>query len=120
MIAIVGAITVVMAIVLYLVFRRLFRMNASREEITSADVARIPRYVCPKCNFEMEPGFVMINKGMIWRRATDPPFGAFSGMNNLVSNTMNLHIGFWQNIAWRCQRCQFVMVDHSRLVKIKK
>ena len=78
-------------------------------------------YSCPKCNTEMEKGFIMAGRGMIWRNEREKPTSIFSTVFKCLDNTINFTMSTKENRAWRCQSCKYVLIDYNALVgKISK
>lgn len=74
-------------------------------------------YRCPGCRGRLEPGWVMLGRGAIWRDRAEGPPGAFSTIAGALPNTISLSLRPAANQAWRCPRCQLLLLDHSRLVR---
>lgn len=74
-------------------------------------------YRCPGCRGALKPGWVLLGRGAIWRDRAQGPPGSFSTILGALPNTLSLSLRPAVNQAWRCPRCQLLLVDHSRLVR---
>jgi hypothetical protein len=74
-------------------------------------------YLCPQCRAPMDPGWVMLGKGAIWSRRSAGRPGTFSHIGSALENTISLSIPPAANMAWRCERCRLLLVDHGKLVR---
>lgn len=78
-------------------------------------------YSCPKCAVEMKRGFIVAGKGIVWRNETEKPKSIFTAIHKSLGNTINLTMSVKENRAWKCDSCEYLLIDHSTLVgKIKK
>jgi len=75
---------------------------------------------CPKCHAQMEPGYSMAGRGVIWRGTGDGRPGLFITITSVLENTMSLNAPPALNISWRCLNCKLILLDHSKMVKVKK
>ncbi|MCU0835722.1 MAG: hypothetical protein MUC77_15015 [Chromatiaceae bacterium] len=64
----------------------------------------------------MDPGWVMLGKGAIWSKRSAGRPGTFSHIGNALENTISLSIPPAANMAWRCERCRLLLIDHGKLV----
>jgi hypothetical protein len=74
---------------------------------------------CPKCQKVMDTGLSLARRGIIWREKTEKKPGLFSNIDSVLENTINLSILPASNISWRCSSCKLVILDNSKMVKIK-
>ena len=74
-------------------------------------------YPCPRCGAPMEQGWVLLGKGAIWsdRRRGKP--GSFSHIGGSLDNTMSLSMRPGANMAWHCDGCRLLLLDHDKLVR---
>ncbi len=113
---ILAGLVAILALMLLLVLLRIVHRR-------SLEVASTPAlwegrdYRCPECRGALEPGWVMLGRGAIWRDRAQGPPGPFSTIAGSLPNTISLSLRPAANQAWRCPRCQLLLVDHSRLVK---
>ena len=106
----------ILALVLLLHLLRTIRRR-SREVAGTPALWEGRDYRCPGCRGDLEPGWVMLGRGAIWRdRAKGPP-GPFNTIAGALPNTISLSLRPAANQGWRCPRCQLLLVDYSRLVK---
>lgn len=68
----------------------------------------------------MENGFIMAGKGICYRANDEKPLSQFIGPKTLLKNTMNMTMSAKENLAWRCEDCNYILVDHSCLIGKKK
>ena len=74
---------------------------------------------CPKCQVLMEAGYSMAGRGIIWREKRAKKPGTFSTIGSVLDNTLSINIPPALNISWRCRSCKLIVLDNSKLVKIK-
>lgn len=64
----------------------------------------------------MKPGWVLLGKGAIWTdRAAGRP-GTFAHLGNVLPNTLGMRLKPAANMAWRCDDCRMLTIDHDKLV----
>lgn len=73
-------------------------------------------YRCPRCAQPMQQGWVMLGKGAIWTDRGSGRPGLFAHIGSALPNTISLHLRPAANMAWRCEACQLLLVDHEKLV----
>jgi len=74
-------------------------------------------YPCPQCGAPMRQGWVMLGKGAIWsERAAGRP-GAFAHIGQALPNTISMQLKPAANMAWRCDACRILTIDHDKLVR---
>ncbi len=112
-------------IVIILVFALIFHKKIMRPSAVidydelSLKGGRLCR--CPKCDKEMKRGFIVAARGIVWRDESDRPISILSQRYKFLENTMNITISRKENRAWRCEDCQYVLIDYSTFVgKIKQ
>ena len=74
---------------------------------------------CPKCQIPMESGYSMAGRGVIWREKGAKRPGTFSTIGSVLENTMSINMPPALNISWRCHNCKLIVLDHSKMVKVK-
>jgi hypothetical protein len=74
---------------------------------------------CPKCQKVMDTGLSIAGRGIIWREKTDLKPGLFFNIGSVLENTISLNLLPALNISWRCSCCKLVILDNSKMVKIK-
>ena len=111
-----AGVVAILALLLLLVLVRIIPRRS--QEVASTPALWEGRdYRCPGCRGQLEPGRVMRGRGAVWRDRAQGPPGAFSTIAGAFPNTLSLSLRPAANQAWRCHRCQLLLVDHSRLVK---
>jgi hypothetical protein len=74
---------------------------------------------CVKCDKGMEEGYAFAGKGINWvpKNARKP--GVFSSVGSVLENTFSLRIPPAINMAWYCKSCKIIVLDNSKMLKIK-
>ena len=118
------AITVV--IILFWVILTIVLLAAVRKIIKGNSVVKLKEseiewkeLKCPKCQKVMDTGLSLARRGIIWREKTEMKPGLFSSIGSVLENTISLNILPASNISWRCSSCKLVIIDNSKMVKIK-
>lgn len=116
---IVGSVIVLAALVFFYVYMR--RMYLSQNNALAGDVVPLMRLKvdCPRCHKRMQPGFALAARGIFWRADQDKPFGLANTPGRLLSSTANWGMRTRENMAWRCEACNMLLVDHSHLLSFK-
>jgi hypothetical protein len=89
----------------------------TRETLPTPELWAGRSYRCPQCSAEMQAGWVMLGKGAIWSSREKGPPGAFAHIGSALPNTISLSLRPAANMAWRCSRCELLLIDHGKLVK---
>jgi hypothetical protein len=110
-------ITVIIAVVLLASIRKISKGN-SVVKVKQSEIEWI-ELKCPKCQKIMDVGYSLAGRGIIWREKTEMKPGLFSSIGSALENTISLNILPALNISWRCSSCKLVILDHSKMVKIK-
>ena len=109
--------TVILTIVLLAAVRKINKGNSviklKESEIEWKELK------CPKCQKVMDSGLSLAGHGIIWREKTEMKPGLFSNIGSVLENTISLNILPALNISWRCSSCELVILDNSKMVKIK-
>jgi rubrerythrin len=113
-----GTVGIAVILFLYLMLKRLQRLNNGYKSYGEID--RHIAYKCPKCGKVMENGFVMAGKGICYRADEEKPLSQVIGPKTLLKNTMNMTMSAKENVAWRCEDCNYILVDHSYLIGKKR
>jgi len=74
-------------------------------------------YPFPTCGASMERGWVLMGKGAIWSPHNRGKPGAFSNIGSALPNTLSLSMRPGVNMAWRCEPCRMLTLDHDKLVR---
>lgn len=110
-------ITVILAIVLLAAVRKVNKGN-SVIKLKESEV-EWKELKCPKCQKVMDTGLSLAGRGIIWREKIEKKPGLFSNIGSVLENTISLNILPALNISWRCSSCKLVILDNSKMVKIK-
>jgi hypothetical protein len=110
-------ITVILTIVLLAAVRKTIKGNSiiklKKSEIEWKELK------CPKCQKVMDTGLSLARRGIIWREKTEKKPVLFSSIGSVLENTISLNVLPSLNISWRCSSCKLVILDNSKMVKIK-
>ena len=112
---IVAALIVISAFLI--IIRKLVKGN--KVEILNESQINWEETKCPKCQVPMESGYSMAGRGVIWRERSGKKPGTFSTIASVLDNTMSISMPPALNISWRCQSCKLIILDNSRMVKVK-
>ena len=117
-ILLVGLFILIIVGVLWLLLRKLTKEN----KITKLSESEIEwqEIKCPKCQHAMECGYSMAGRGVIWREKHAKRPGLFATIFSALDNTMSISAPPALNLSWHCQHCKLIMLDHSKMVKVKK
>ena len=74
---------------------------------------------CPKCQKVMDTGLSLAGRGIIWREKSEKKPGLFSNIGSVLENTISMNVLPASNISWRCSSCKLVILDNSKMIKIK-
>lgn len=74
-------------------------------------------YRCPKCDAFLEQGYVMLGRGAIWSSREEKPISTLAHIGQSLPNTLSFDLPPATNAAWRCTSCNFLVVDHSRMIR---
>ena len=74
------------------------------------------KYKCPKCGQVMENGFVAVDRGISYRASEKKRQGIFMKSNRFLKNTFNMSFSIKENLAWRCENCSYILIDHSNAI----
>lgn len=111
----VGAISVAALLLILFIVRRVNRKTLV--------VGEDPRFWlerelhCPGCGESMAEGYVMAGKGVIWRPRAEQGPGIFAHIGQALENTMSFGLPPALNMAWRCESCELIMLDLSKMVR---
>jgi len=75
---------------------------------------------CPNCRNIMEQGYSMAGRGIIWRGKNEKKPGLFSTIGSVLENTASFNSPPALNLSWRCKQCNFLILDNSKMIKLKK
>ena len=108
----------ILAGVLGMVIRKIVKANTvvklKKSEIEWAEIK------CPKCQQVMERGLSLAGRGIIWSEKDGKKPGTLATSIAALDNTLSINIPPALNVSWRCSRCKLIILDHSKLVKVKK
>jgi len=77
-------------------------------------------FKCPGCAEQMAQGMAMAARGLTWKEGGTVKPGLFGNFGSVLENTLSFSLPPAWNMAWRCEACGLVVLDHSRLIKIAK
>jgi len=110
-------ITVILVIVLLVAVRKINKGN-SVIKLKESEM-EWKELKCPKCQKLMDTGLSLAGRGIIWREKTEKKPGLFSNIGSVLENTISLNVLPTLNVSWRCSSCKLVILDNSKMVKIK-
>ena len=73
-------------------------------------------YPCPGCGAAMTQGWVMLGKGAIFATRGQGRPGLFAHIGSALPNTIGMHMRPAANMAWHCDECRLLLLDHDKLV----
>ncbi|MBK1645433.1 hypothetical protein CKO25_12415 [Thiocapsa imhoffii] len=92
-------------------------IQRSSREIADTPTLWVGRdYACPACARPLRQGWVLMGKGAIWAERDQRPLSPFVHIGNAMPNTISMSWRPATNLAWRCEHCELLLIDHSRLV----
>ena len=114
--------TLITGVMLVFIFVMIAKWNKGRrsESVSEEELLALPRHRCPKCGVGMKPGLSLASRGILWRAAGGTNRNVFYGKFDAVVNTMNWSMLPHYNRSWMCEQCQYLLVDASAMVKVKK
>jgi len=119
MLSFTGFFTVTMlAVVLVMVSK--WNRGHRTEVMTEQELNALPHYRCPKCGVSMKPGLAVAGKGVFWRPIEGNTRSWLFGRSKPLPNTMNWNMRPYENRAWLCEQCNYLLLDHSAMVRVKK
>ena len=74
---------------------------------------------CPMCQKVMATGFSLPGRGIIWSDKNEKKPGPFANIGSVLENTISINFLPALNISWRCSSCKLVILDISKMVKVK-
>ncbi|GEM_PF-781961 len=108
-----------LAVVFFFVYKSYKKNNSVLKE--DEDVhGGMAHYNCPKCNQQMEKGYAVAGRGIIYQKEDSKPISPFSTILSVLDNTMSLSFQPAVNRAWHCNTCKYLILDHSKLIKRTK
>jgi len=66
---------------------------------------------CPRCGKKMKSGYTLASRGLIFRNAEDSFSLRVPG--KFIPNTANLGFSRKENLSWRCENCNLLLVDYG-------
>ena len=92
-------------------------MNKGNSYKKYGEVSSQLKYKCPKCGQVMENGFVAVDKGIFYRHSEGKQPGIFKNPGSrFLKNTFNVSLSGKENLAWRCENCSYILIDHSAMI----
>jgi hypothetical protein len=117
-IVVVFVVTIIVAFILLITVRKVNKLNTVKNEKLSE--INWDELSCPKCKTPLDKGFSRAGRGIIWRDKKDKRPNQFSTIGSVLENSISLTMLPALNISWRCSACKLVVIDNSKMVKIKK
>ncbi len=117
-IVVVFAATLGISLVLLMTVRKISKSNTVVSKKLSAIVWQ--ELACPKCKITMDEGFSLTGRGIIWRARNEKLPGPLSNIGSVLENSISLNLQPALNLSWRCSHCKLVVIDHAKMVKVKK
>ena len=112
---VVAALGIGALVFLWVVVRRVSRNNTVVADDPRLWLERECR--CPGCDQPMAQGYVLAGKGLIWRPRGRQGPDTFAQIGQALPNTMSFGLPPALNMAWRCEDCQLITLDRSRMVR---
>ena len=109
---------IIALIFLWVFLRKIVKKN--KVEYKDYSLLVWQEYKCLNCREIMEQGFAFTGKGIIWALKNKKKPGAFSNIGQVLENTLSMSFRPALNMAWHCNNCKLIVIDHSRLLKDKK
>lgn len=110
-----GMVIVATLFFLYFYVKKLQKLSTGYKSYGEID--RYITHKCPQCGKVMEKGFITASKGIFYRANDEKPLSPFQfEFSRLLKNTMNITTSAKENVAWRCEDCNYILVDHSYLI----
>ena len=100
-------------ILFHLISKKINKGNSYKKY---GEVSACIKHKCPKCGQVMENGFVAIDRGISYRANEKKRPGIFASPNGFLKNTFNRSLSIKENLAWRCENCSYVLIDHSSVI----
>ncbi len=108
---------VLVLLIIWMLMKRILKKNT----VVSVDEYSLSwkETRCPNCESRMEEGYAFPGKGIFWthKRAKKP--GAFSHVGLALENTFSVSFRPNLNMAWHCDTCKMILIDHSKMLKIR-
>ena len=102
---------------IWILVRRLLKKNkVVLVEETSLNWKEVK---CPHCATIVQHGYAFAGKGIFWAEKHAKP-GAFSHIGQALENTFSISLRPNLNMTWHCNSCKMILIDHSRILKIKE
>jgi len=117
LLAVTAGLAIVVLLGLYWALRRMRKRTTVVD--FSAQLWDRKNYRCPECGCSMIQGWALAGKGIIWRPRGQAAPGALAHIGQALKNTLSLAARPELNMAWRCEACSLVLVDHAKLVRVK-
>ena len=109
---------ILMLLFIWILMRRLLKKNkVVRVEESSLNWKEVK---CPHCTTIMEHGYAFAGKGIFWVPKSAKKPGAFSNIGQALENTFSISFRPDLNMAWHCSSCKMIVIDHSRMLKMKE
>ena len=104
-------ISVLTVVIVFLVLK--LKTRVTDNKVLSRSSMIFPSVNCPKCQKEMEKGFVPIQKGIYYRNINEKPFTQLLSMKKLFKNTLSFGVRQLELQSWRCNKCNYLLINHN-------
>ena len=112
---IIAVFVIVFTIVLFYIISK--GINKGNSYKKYGEVSIHIKYKCPKCGQIMENGFVAVDRGITYRSNEKRQSVIFMDPHKrFLKNTFNMSLSAKENLAWRCENCNYVLIDHSNAI----
>lgn len=112
MIAIISGFVLILTLVMTILVLKM-KARLTDNKVLSRSSIIFPSVLCPKCQKEMEKGFVPIQKGIYYRTINEKPTTQFLSMKKLLKNTLAFGISQLELQSWHCKRCNYLLINHN-------
>ena len=75
---------------------------------------------CSHCGKSMEQGYSFTGKGISWTPRHGRKAGNILTIVSILENTFSMRLPQPLNMAWHCNQCKLIVIDHSKMVRFKK
>jgi phage FluMu protein Com len=112
MIVIISAFVLILALVITIMILKM-KTRLTDNKVLSRNYIVFSSVTCPKCQKEMEKGFVPIQKGIYYRNINEKPFTQFLSVKKLLKNTLSFGVSQLELQSWHCNRCNYLLINHN-------
>ena len=113
-----GGFAITALVFMWVIVRRVGRKSQVVPE--TGDLWEGRAFRCPVCGAPMDEGYVLGGRGLIWSRRGQAKRWTFAHIGEALDNTLSLSLSPAVNLAWRCEPCRMLLVDHDKMVRPNK